>query len=441
MKKRVFAFMMAIVMLTGMTSCATGTKDGEDVANFPTKKEDSSFQPSKDCDSNYECTIDVVGVWGNFEALEQAALDFKEYYPKIEVVYSQLSDVNTDIENRMASGKGIDIYMHNWFDTNDEKKAFLWENATDLSEAGLNLEELEQNILNTGYVDGQLKMIPIYLRTYGLMVNEDLLKEHGMEIPETYEEFLACCETFKKAGIAPVLLQGNNNLVLTYNQHLIAQVMKNEKRDAIMTDALAGKDTYGVFQDSLQMMEELEEKGYVHPESNTLEDEYEGVILRFFEGDIPFVPYNSERFSGTKKREAKSESFTEHPFSYQLIPFPGESGYECVYEQLGTMYMGVYNGIEEEKKKYVIEFLSYLISEEGNKTLTQIKNMPGINKNTGFTQFPYYKNQTEDQIYVIGKDGLRLDFSEVLAELWVGYETGLTAEEYLKRAIDYKNQK
>lgn len=446
MKKKVLVCMLAAAMVFGGTSCSSDKKSEKETApssTAPSSKEmtDGSFQASKDLDPEYACTIDVVGSWGNFEALDQAAQDFGKYYPNIEVLYSSLNDVKTDIENRMASGKGIDIYMHNWFNINDSSKAYLWENAEDLSQIGLNPEILDTDLLNTGYVDGKLKMVPLYRRSYGFMVNEDLLKAHDLAIPKTYEEFLACCEAFKKEGISPVLLQEPITLTNTYNQHVIAQTIKNKDRDKIMADALEGKDSSGIIGDTLQMMADLTDKGYVHPDSYQLENGYEAVILRFFEGDIPFVPYHSDYFSGTRKREAKSESFTAHPFTYQFIPFPGEDGYECVFDQLGTLYLGVYDNIAEEKKPYVHELLRYLFSDEGSYTMGHVKNMTTINLNTGFTDFPYLQSLTNDQIFVVGKDGLRLDYSELLLEAYANYTYGMTAEDYLKQSIQYIKDK
>lgn len=422
------------MMILGITACGGGT-DSEKSSS--SKSESGSFQPSEKLDADYACTIDVLGPWGNFEALDQAAQDFKKFYPNIEVVYSPLNDEVTDLKNRMASGKGIDIYMTNWLDTHNESRTYLWENARDLSQVGLNLDAVDSDMLNTGYVDGVLKLMPVYRRMYGFMVNEDLLDEYGLTVPETYEAFLNCCETFKKEGIAPVLLQGSNNLTNTYNQHIVAKTMSSENGDTVMKEALEGKDSSGFVEDTLRMMADLFGKGYVHPDSNTFEDEYESVILRFFEGDIPFVPYNSEMYSGTRKREAKSEAFMEEPFHYSFIPFPGETGYECVYQQLGTVYMGIYDGIEEEKSSYVVELLRYLLSEEGSYTLEHVKNMPGTNGNTGCSDFPYFKKLDDGQVYVVGKDGLSFEYSELLTETHVNYEEDISAEEYLGRALDY----
>jgi multiple sugar transport system substrate-binding protein len=53
---------------------------------------------------------------------------------------------------------------------------------------------------------------------------------------------------------------------------------------------------------------------------NGLEDGYNALILRFFEGDIRMALCSADTASGTAKRESQSDAFTAHPFSYALHP-------------------------------------------------------------------------------------------------------------------------
>ncbi len=53
-----------------------------------------------------------------------------------------------------------------------------------------------------------------------------------------------------------------------------------------------------------------------------IEDNYEAVILRFFEGDVPMMICSGDVVSGTKKRESVSEEFIENPFEYTFVSVP-----------------------------------------------------------------------------------------------------------------------
>ena len=53
-----------------------------------------------------------------------------------------------------------------------------------------------------------------------------------------------------------------------------------------------------------------------------IENNYDAVILRFFEGDIPMMTCSGDTVSGTKKRESRSEAFIDNPFEYAFVPIP-----------------------------------------------------------------------------------------------------------------------
>jgi multiple sugar transport system substrate-binding protein len=53
-----------------------------------------------------------------------------------------------------------------------------------------------------------------------------------------------------------------------------------------------------------------------------IENNYDAVILRFFEGDVPMMTCSGDTVSGTKKREERSEAFIANPFTYSFVPVP-----------------------------------------------------------------------------------------------------------------------
>ena len=57
-------------------------------------------------------------------------------------------------------------------------------------------------------------------------------------------------------------------------------------------------------------------------ECSSIKDNYNLVLLRFFEGDVPMMICADDTPSGTKKRESRSEAFIEHPFTYSYAPVP-----------------------------------------------------------------------------------------------------------------------
>ncbi len=66
---------------------------------------------------------------------------------------------------------------------------------------GLDLDCIRPNIiLHTD--DGNLPMVSVFATTYGMLVNEDLFKKEGLNIPGTYAELVEVCKAFHDKGYA-----------------------------------------------------------------------------------------------------------------------------------------------------------------------------------------------------------------------------------------------
>jgi raffinose/stachyose/melibiose transport system substrate-binding protein len=49
-------------------------------------------------------------------------------------------------------------------------------------------------------------VLPYSIAAAGVIYNQDLFDEHGVEVPTTWSEFIAACETFKSADINPIYM-------------------------------------------------------------------------------------------------------------------------------------------------------------------------------------------------------------------------------------------
>ena len=424
MKKHLLIILMSLFMIISLSGCQNN-KEEETVDEL---------------DTNYSTTIYVCGSWGNFEALDAASILFNEKYPNIEIVYNGLDSYTNDLRNRFVSTENIDIYTIDWLLSDDDRYSYFWEYAQDLNGL-LNFDNISSEYIQSGVIDGKQIAVPIYTSFYGLMVNEDLLAKYNLEVPTTYAEFINCCDVLKKEGIYPILEADKTYTAQVILSEVFAEAKNSSDIDKYVENVLQGKDDTGIFEDVVNKLNDLYAKDYIHPDSASLEDSYNSTILRFFEGDIAFVPYYTSYFSGTKKREAKSETFTNNPFTYSLIAAPSDNGYVRVDQQLSTLYMAIYNGIAEEKLPYVVEFLQFLIDDNGSEILSEIKNMPTTNINVGSDAFPRLKSLSDDQVICAGRTNdsdalLNLDqFIYTASSVCKGYEGELTAEELLSSTI------
>lgn len=63
------------------------------------------------------------------------------------------------------------------------------------------------------YYDGKNYAIPFYGTTYGMVYNKKLFAQHGLAVPQTYDDFLELCSVLQANGITPLALGGNTESV------------------------------------------------------------------------------------------------------------------------------------------------------------------------------------------------------------------------------------
>lgn len=157
--------------------------------------------------------------------------------------------------------------------------------------------------------------------------------------------------------------------------------------EELTAKVLAGDDS---FADSLkpvyERLSKLIENGYMSSSVNETypDDNYDGAILTFFEGDVPFWIANTESVSGMKKRESKSETFAASPFEYEFVNVPlGDDG---VYDYEEPWY-GFSVNKNGDNVDYAVEFMRFLSQESELNKLAEIKGMPSVTTNNNDIRF------------------------------------------------------
>jgi len=391
------------VCLTGaavlLCACGNGGR-GDGAAG---RKE--TFVPALDTEA--EITLYVIGGWENFEALEEVAKDFNEYYPNVSINYTLPDDYASVLANRMITGEELDFFLINNSDGSDLTP--FTADAVNLEEAGIDFSNMPQGVRRGGYVNGEMKLFPIMQSVCGYMVNVSLLEEQGLSIPTNNEEFMTVCEAFKAKGIAPVMGYPGSIYQPSANS-LLMDIALAENSQEIIDSLNAGEDSYGIIRRNLEDAVALKEKGYISEEGKELEDNYNAVIMRFLEGDVPFMACYAENFSGVKKREALSEAFMAAPFEYQFISSPtGETGFEtCYLEEIAFCAYAKSPNVD-----YTIEFLKFLAIKEELDAIGNVKGMPAVTESSGDPRFAVLEGiSDEEKVYFsdIGLDYRVLNF-------------------------------
>ena len=394
--KRFTAAALTGAMLLGLTACgstaapAVGTETAAEkpaAAAEQTPIDSSAFVPS--LDTQMSATLEIASFMGNYEALDQVMNDFNEIYPNVQFTYDHNS-IHM-LNDYVVNNAGIDIFMT--ADQNvtrpDIDSDYVGTECLDLSQEDINLSAIQEDALKACTVDGALLRVPVAMNPSGIVVNKTLLKNEGLEVPTNYEEFLTVLAALKDKGYTPI--QGSE-------QHIYSELMVNMAMDILSADesllpALQAGDDKAV-EAMLPVFERLGtimDKGYTDYALNSTfgTDNYDSTIMAFYEGDMPFYVCTAECFSGMKKRESKSESYSANPFEYEFLYAPlGDNG---VYAYTGPWY-GFSVNKDSDEKELALEFLRFMTCTDQIEKMASIKGMPAVNKDAADERYPGLKN-------------------------------------------------
>lgn len=351
---RLLAAALAAVLLSG---CAGKQGSGK-----------GNFKPSLDTRASIQ--LHVLGFFGNFEALDQVTNDFNRYYPNITFSYEQVGGRN--LEAYLDVNAGVDIMMVS-AELMNARNATLPARCRDLTQ--IDMSAIDGQMLKTYNIDGVPKAIPMAQLVTGMVVNDTLLEKEGLSVPTNTQEFLSTLAALKEKGYTPI--QGPANKIY-------AELTRGGLNTALCTDTdflesarAGGQMAVDRLVSVFEFLDIIRDNGYTDEEANAAlpEDNYDGAILRFFEGKTPFWICDSEKVSGMKKRESKSETFQASPFEYSFVYVPfGEMGHYIYQEP----WFGFAANKDGDDPEYAMEFLRFLATRREIDTMGKVKGVPSV---------------------------------------------------------------
>ena len=373
--KKMMSIFLTLMMILSMTAC--GSEKQEETVQ-------EGFKPS--LDTSVSCNIKIAGGYDNFEALEAEFDRFNEYYPNVELAYTKVDDYNNMIGTVLDGNDAPDIYVnYSWMYGRNQYKSSI-DHAENLADPaiGLDLNLIRSNILlNTD--DGTLPMVPVFSNTYGMLVNQSLFEKEGLSVPTTYDELIEVCNSFRDKGYDNPIMgfsKEETTSIFTLAVYPLFCDSVADDKDAVdklnSLDASAGE----YMRSSLEKITQfLDDSGVNLNECDKIEDNYEAVILRFFEGDIPMMTCSGDTVSGTKKRESRSETFTANPFTYTFVPLPiADDG--AIFLDMSNLQFSVNkNGANLDVSN---EFMRFLITSEELNEMAQNKGLMSPTKDLSF---------------------------------------------------------
>ena len=425
MKKTMHVLFAALMILSLSVSASWGQ---------PAKAE-AAFQPA--LDTSNDCHINVIGGYSNFEALEAEFDRFNEYYPNARLMYTKIDDYNNMVGTVLDGNDAPDIYVnYSWMYGRDQYSASIGhaENLADPA-LGLDLDCIRSNIiLNTG--DDTLPMVPVFSNTYGMLVNNDLFEKEGLSVPTTYPELVAVCNAFREKGYENPLMgfsreETTSIFTVTIYPFFYGTVARDEEavKQLNTLDPSAGEYMRPSLEKIVQFMNDC----CVDPDAcSEIENNYDAVILRFFEGDVPMMTCSGDTVSGTKKREGRSEAFIANPFTYTFAPVP-VSDEGAYFLDMPNLQFSVNK--DSPNLDMANEFMRFLIESRELNEMAQNKGLMSPTKDLSFdSMYAAFGSIPESRILSPEVFGLTDDSVIQLRQAAYGVGTGaLTIDEAIAR--------
>lgn len=282
-----------IVILTLMMTISLAACGGvNNSANKSNKEGETSGEPVTLRYSSYLLDTAQAG-----KAYYDAIKQFETENPniKIETDFIQNANYTAGIKTRLLGGEKMDI-----FDTWSpslfaEFNALGDEIYLDLTGSEF-LKDFLPNSLKPVTIDGKVYGAPEVMHSDGLLYNKTLLDKMGLQVPQTWDEFIALCEALKKEGIIPIAMDSE----WWVPQFFWGSIMSNNGADAEWTKKLESGEvqiTDPIFVDAIKKHKELIEKGYVpqewtgmkHEQSKDLVGQGKAAMLITGTWDIPSI--------------------------------------------------------------------------------------------------------------------------------------------------------
>lgn len=389
--KKVSMLAMAIIMVFVTVACGNGEdtdtnlvnegKNNEKLVNMFTPMEKSDPNAENVARSAFEKTVIMaekrLGVTVEYQTY--TAEDYKE---------KTYDDVAIDrVRNNMD-----DMYL-----LNPDTLLALGEEGKLADLSGLEcVKNLREVVKTANTVDGKLVGIPQEVVAYGLFVNKTMFDKYKLKLPNTPEEFLKCCEVFKKKGIETpiganrwwlecfVFAQGFADLYNGGNTDAeIEAINKGEKR---LSDYM---------RPGFEFLKELIDKEYIDVEKTYVSEAIEGEGPDFLSQKTPIVM----AYWGAANTDT---AYGDVDFNMQVIGFPSKRG------QMPVVPMTGYGlGAEAEHKEDAMAVLDVMLSDEALKVYADENRVISPSKNVEVECVDALKPLNEkvnEGVYVLGSN-------------------------------------
>ena len=357
------ALVAAAVAAGSRAGCQGSSEPKEEAA---TQAQDSAAQSGQETQGNQAAGAELSGELEivtnadeqTFNAVNGVFEKFMEENPGVKISYTtQGSDYEQLMKARMASNDLPDIFAtHGW---SVARYSEYLRPLNDQPWFGTVEEAFKRNIENA---DGQIFVLPLNMDQGGLMYNKTLLAELGIEIPKTWDEFMAACQLAKDKGYTGVFIAGKDSRQPANLMDIAATTFLASCEDKGYTDQLAdGSFDWNNWTPVSQLLMDLKAKGYLNVDCVTCDPV--DAAPRMAENNLLFLMSSSPDLIG-QAQEINPEA------QYGMAPIPAlNDSYEPAFCGGEREAYGIWKDTENEA--LCLALLDYLAKPENVKIVCE----------------------------------------------------------------------
>ena len=357
------ALLAAAVAAGSLAGCQGSSEPKEAAA---TQTQDSAAQSGQETQGSQAAGAELSGELEivtnadeqTFNAVNGVFEKFMEENPGVKISYTtQGSDYEQLMKARMASNDLPDIFAtHGW---SVARYSEYLRPLNDQPWFGTVEEAFKRNIENA---DGQIFVLPLNMDQGGLMYNKTLLAELGIEIPKTWDEFMAACQLAKDKGYTGVFIAGKDSRQPANLMDIAATTFLASCEDKGYTDQLAdGSFDWNNWTPVSQLLMDLKAKGYLNVDCVTCDPV--DAAPRMAENNILFLMSSSPDLIG-QAQEINPEA------QYGMAPIPAlNDSYEPAFCGGEREAYGIWKDTENEA--LCLALLDYLAKPENVKIVCE----------------------------------------------------------------------
>ncbi|GMK41545.1 putative ABC transporter extracellular-binding protein YurO [Paenibacillus sp. CCS19] len=235
----------------------------------------------------------------------------------------------------------------------------------------------------------------------GVVYNKDIFKELGLDVPKTYDEFLAACEKIKAAGYTPIFMPFKDNWAANVMPGAAFGEYVSKNEPTLFEDLNANKKKWTdvpAFQTILDQQYDLYKKGYTN--TDVLSDSYDMAAGNFLDKKVAMM------FMGDWLIESVEQQ--DPNMNLGLFAYPTDNKGDAY---LGASPLGgqLFVPKQAKHKAEAEQFLNFIAQKEVAQKIVDAQGYVSNFSDVTTPELPDYKQEILDNYITPKKTAMTMD--------------------------------